>query len=256
MAPHSSTLAWKIPWTEEPGRQQSMGSLRVGKDWVTSLSCIGEGNDNPFQCSCLENPRDGGAWWAAIYGVTQSRTRLKWLRSSSSSRETCSETLEQGKEMEVMQLGCPTLLIASRSPVWWYKLAPQFPLPYHQRGTCALPLQRQTRSHHRWGRRPDSRQYGSSALRCSLPQLWKVQEHSQIVSFSSLANVLLRSFPMRLQMSTSENTVDGKERAFPTLAPAQPIPVLATKVTTGKTTSPQTLANLPHNFSQLTWPWG
>lgn len=59
---------------------------------------------------------------------------------------------------------------------------------------------------------------------------------------------------MRLQMSTSENTVDGKERAFPTLAPAQPIPVLATKVTTGKTTSPQTLANLPHNFSQLTWP--
>ena len=50
-----------------------------------SLSCIGEGNGNPLQCSCLENPRDGGAWWAAIYGVTQSRTRLKWLSSSSSS---------------------------------------------------------------------------------------------------------------------------------------------------------------------------
>ena len=49
-----------------------------------SLSCIGEGNGNPFQCSCLENPRDGGAWWAAIYGVTQSRTRLKRLSSSSS----------------------------------------------------------------------------------------------------------------------------------------------------------------------------
>ena len=47
-----------------------------------SLSCIGEGNGNPLQCSCLENPRDGGAWWAAIYGVTQSRTRLKWLSSS------------------------------------------------------------------------------------------------------------------------------------------------------------------------------
>ena len=48
-----------------------------------SLSCIGEGNGNPLQCSCLENPRYGGAWWAAIYGVTQSRTRLKWLSSSS-----------------------------------------------------------------------------------------------------------------------------------------------------------------------------
>ena len=50
-----------------------------------SLSCIGEGNGNPLQCSCLENPRDGRAWWAAAYGVAQSRTRLKWLSSSSSS---------------------------------------------------------------------------------------------------------------------------------------------------------------------------
>ena len=48
-----------------------------------SLSCIGEGNGNPLQCSCLENPRDGGGWWAAVYGVAQSRTRLKWLSSSS-----------------------------------------------------------------------------------------------------------------------------------------------------------------------------
>jgi len=63
MAPHSSTLAWKIPWMEEPGGLQSMGSLRVGHDRATSLSlsCIGEGNGNPLQCSCLENPRDGGA---------------------------------------------------------------------------------------------------------------------------------------------------------------------------------------------------
>ena len=60
MAPYSSTLAWKIPWMEEPGRLQSMGSRRVGHDWATSLplSCIGEGNGNPLQCSCLENPRD------------------------------------------------------------------------------------------------------------------------------------------------------------------------------------------------------
>ena len=87
MAPHSSTLAWKIPWMEEPGRLQSMGSLRVGHDWATSLSlftsCIGEGDGNPLQCSCLENPRNSGAWWAAVYGVAQSRIRLKRLSSSS-----------------------------------------------------------------------------------------------------------------------------------------------------------------------------
>ena len=81
MAPHCSTLAWKIPWTEEPGRLQSMGSLESDMTerlhFHFSLSCIGKGNGNPIQCSCLENPRDGGAWWAAVYGVAQSRTRLK-----------------------------------------------------------------------------------------------------------------------------------------------------------------------------------
>ena len=138
VAPHSSTLAWKIPWMEEPGRLQSMGSLRVGHDWVTSLSlftfmhwrrkwqptpvflpwesreqgslvgcclwgrtesdtterlpfhfslsCTGEENGNPLQCSCLENPGNGGAWWAAVYGVAQSWTRLKRLSSSSSNK--------------------------------------------------------------------------------------------------------------------------------------------------------------------------
>ena len=85
VAPHSSTLAWKIPWMEEPGGLQSMGSLRVGHDWATSLSlsCIGEGNGNPLQCSSLETPRDGAAWWAAVSGVAQSRTRLRRLSSSS-----------------------------------------------------------------------------------------------------------------------------------------------------------------------------
>ena len=89
MAPHSSILAWKIPWTEEPGGLQSMGLLRVGHNWATSLSlsCIGEGNGNPLQCSCLENPRHGGAWWAAVYGVAQSWTRLKRLSSSSSIKD-------------------------------------------------------------------------------------------------------------------------------------------------------------------------
>ena len=68
MAPHSSTLAWNIPWMDEPGRPQSMGLLRVGHNWETSLSHIGEGNGNPFQRSCLENPRDGGAWWLPSMG--------------------------------------------------------------------------------------------------------------------------------------------------------------------------------------------
>ena len=66
------------PW----GRYESDTTERLHFDF--SLSCIGEGDGNPFQCSCLENPRDGGAWWAAVYGVTQSRTRLKRLSSSSS----------------------------------------------------------------------------------------------------------------------------------------------------------------------------
>ena len=82
----------KIPWTEEPGGLQSMGSLRVGHDLATSLSLFTfthwRRKWQPLQCSCLENPRDGGAWWAPVYGVTQSRTRLKRLSSSSSSSST------------------------------------------------------------------------------------------------------------------------------------------------------------------------
>ena len=70
------------------GWLQSMGSLESDTTerlpFHFSLSCIGEGNGNSLQCSCLENPRDGGAWWAAVYGVAQSRTRLKRLSSSSS----------------------------------------------------------------------------------------------------------------------------------------------------------------------------
>ena len=75
----------KSPWMEEPGRLQSMGSLRVRHDWPTSLSRIGEGNGNQLQCSCLENSRDRGAGWAAPYGVAHSWTQLKRLSSSSSS---------------------------------------------------------------------------------------------------------------------------------------------------------------------------
>ena len=93
MAPHSSTLAWKTPWTEEPCRLQSMGLLELDTTerlhFQFSPSCIGEGNGNPLQCSCLENPRDREAWCAAVYGVAQSRTRLKRVSSSSSSARKC-----------------------------------------------------------------------------------------------------------------------------------------------------------------------
>ena len=92
-------LGWRRQWHPTPvllpGKSHECRSL-VGcspwdreesdmTEWLSfhfSLSCIGEGNGNPLQCSCLENPRDGGAWWAAVYGVAQSRTQLKWFSSS------------------------------------------------------------------------------------------------------------------------------------------------------------------------------
>ena len=72
------SLVGYSPW----GSQESVATERL--HFHFSLSCNGEGNGNPLQCSCLENPRDGRAWWAAVYGVAQSRTRLKRLSSSSS----------------------------------------------------------------------------------------------------------------------------------------------------------------------------
>ena len=83
MAPHSSTVARKIPWMDEPGRLQSMGSLRDTTEWLHfhfPLSCVGEGNGNPLQCSCLKNPR---SLVGCRLGVAQSRTRLKRLSCSS-----------------------------------------------------------------------------------------------------------------------------------------------------------------------------
>ena len=96
-------LFWRRQWHPTPvllpgkshGRRSPVGCSPWGPEesetterlhFRFSLSCIGEGNGNPLQCSCQENPRDGGAWWAAVYGVAQSRTRLKQLSSSSSSR--------------------------------------------------------------------------------------------------------------------------------------------------------------------------
>ena len=94
-------MHWRRKWQPTPvflpGESQGRGSLVGCSPWGCeesdsterlhfhfSLSCIGEGNSNPLQSSCLENPRDGGAWWAAICGVAQSWTRLKRLSSSSS----------------------------------------------------------------------------------------------------------------------------------------------------------------------------
>ena len=78
------TGAWLVgfsPW----GHEESDTTEQLHFDF--SLSCIGEGNGNPLQCSCLENPRDRGAWWAAVYGVAQSQTQLKRLSSSSSNNQ-------------------------------------------------------------------------------------------------------------------------------------------------------------------------
>ena len=98
-------LFWRRQWQPTPvllpGKSHERRGLVGCSPWgheesdttewlhfIFSLSCIGEGNGNPLQCSCLENPRDGGAWWAADYGVAQSQTRLKRLSSSSSSSAT------------------------------------------------------------------------------------------------------------------------------------------------------------------------
>ena len=84
-----------------------------------SLSCIREGNGSPLQCSCLRNPRDGGAWWAAIYGVAQSLTRLKRL-SSSSSIGKCKESDDTAQsEGPYVSTSFPTFFFFNWSCVWF-----------------------------------------------------------------------------------------------------------------------------------------
>ena len=99
-----SRRGWRRQWHPTPvlfpgkshGRRSLVGCSPWGHEesdtterlhFHFSLSCTGEGNGSPLQCSCLENPRDGGAWWAVVYGVAQSRTRLKRLSSSSKKRQ-------------------------------------------------------------------------------------------------------------------------------------------------------------------------
>ena len=117
MVPHSSTLAGKShgqrslvgcsPW----GHVESDTTERL--PFHFSLSRIGEGNGNPLQCSSLENPRDGGAWWASVYGIAQSRTRLKRLSSSSSSSILSITHLHQSSAHDFKS--CISLLF---SPHW------------------------------------------------------------------------------------------------------------------------------------------
>ena len=110
-----------------------------------SLSCLGEGSDNPLQCSCLENPRDRGTWWAAVYGVAQSRTRLKRLSSSSSSRisSVAPSCLTLCDPMHRSTSGLPVhhqLLEFTQTHVHWvsdaiqppHPLPPAFSLSQHQ----------------------------------------------------------------------------------------------------------------------------
>ena len=86
MATHSSTLAWEIPWIEVPGRLQFMESQRVGHNWATSLSLFTfmhwRRKWQPTPVFLPGESQGWGAWWAAVYGIAQSRTRLKWLSSS------------------------------------------------------------------------------------------------------------------------------------------------------------------------------
>ena len=102
------SLVGYSPW----GRWESDTTERL--HFHFSLSCIGEGNGNPLQCSCLENPGDGGAWWAAIYGVAQSRTRLKWLSSSMASKH-----LLHGMPLNLILQLPKVIQICNINLQWW-----------------------------------------------------------------------------------------------------------------------------------------
>ena len=115
MATHSSALAWKIPWMEEPGRLQSMGSLTVRHDWATSLSLFTFMHwRRKWQPTPVFLPGDSqgqGAWWAAVYGFAQSQTRLKRLSSSSSSSRLVITFLPRSKHLSISRLQSPSAVI-------------------------------------------------------------------------------------------------------------------------------------------------
>ena len=108
------SLVAHSPW----GREESDTTERL--HFHFSLSCTGEGNGNLLHCSCLENPRDGGAWWAAVYGVTQSRTRLKGLSSSSSSSRG-EEALQEVGSLQSLTPQVMQAVLWISTPGWWRK---------------------------------------------------------------------------------------------------------------------------------------
>ena len=107
LATHSSTLARKIPWTEEPGRRQSMGSLRVGHNSTTSLSLFTfmhwRRKWQPTPVFLPGESQGQEAWWAAVYGVAQSRTRLKRLSSSSSGGSSSRSSASISKGLQTVR---------------------------------------------------------------------------------------------------------------------------------------------------------
>ena len=136
----SSTFLRKRQWHPTPvllpgkshGQRSLVGYSPWGREesdttgWLHfhfSLSHTGEGNGNPLQCSCLEKPRDGGAWWAAIYGVTQSRTWLKWLSSSSSSTFLKHITkVAHGESLLSLAVLKKKIIKAKKNQVTWLKI--------------------------------------------------------------------------------------------------------------------------------------
>ena len=131
------------PW--DPKKSESDTTEQLHFDF--SLSCIGEGNGDPLQCSCLENPRDGGAWWAAVYGVAQSRTRLKRLSSSSRTWAVLCPSLPKSHQ-------APQVVSVERIPGWGRPPGEGdgYPLQYsclenlRDRGTWWATVQRVTKS--------------------------------------------------------------------------------------------------------------
>ena len=110
------------PW----GRKESDTTERL--HFHFSLSCIGDGNGNPLQCSCLENPRDGGAWWAAVYGVTQSRTRLKRL-SRTGHGESSGTQMWSGRASHLPR-AVWIQMWETESPQWWTFNSNKIMLPW------------------------------------------------------------------------------------------------------------------------------
>ena len=130
-------FGWRRQWQPTPvllrGKSHGQRSLVGCSPWGRkeldtterlhfhfSLSCIGEGNGNPLQCSCLENPRDGGAWWAAVYGVTQSQTQLKQPGNSSSMTETSATETVYKHSTKLFQKDFKEILLAMSALVSEY----------------------------------------------------------------------------------------------------------------------------------------